>query len=112
MIKVIVVPEKTDFIKSTIYSLEAYINKTLGVPQLKKHNVKYFAPFWLDKNNRGVDRIFHIKSMKNNVIYLGNSFILNKKWVNIGQTRVFEYEPLASFGFIEIKDGLLTIPNE
>jgi len=107
MINIIVVPETSDFIKSTIYSLEVYINKTLGVPQIKKRNVKYLAPFWLDKNKRGVDRVFYIKSMKNNKICLGNSFVLDNNWDKISQTRKFEYAHLESFGFIEIKDGIL-----
>jgi hypothetical protein len=107
MINVIVVPEINEYIKSTAYDLEVYINKEIGLPKLKENKAKYLAPFWLDEKNRGVDRIYHITGIKDNVIYLGNSFVLKKRWTNAGQTRKFEYHPLESFDFVEISDGLL-----
>jgi hypothetical protein len=108
MINVIVVPENDEFKYDVTHNLEVYINKDIGQPKLQERNVKYLAPFWLNKAEYGVDRLYHIVSVVDNVIYLGNSFILNEIWNKAGQTRKFEYHSLDSFNFVEIKDGLLT----
>lgn len=110
-INVIVVPEKREYIQDTTFLNEIYINSDLGEPRLKERNAKYVAPFWLDEKEQGVDRIYHILEMNSfqhaHVIRLGNSFILDRKWQNMGGHRKFEYHELNDFGFAEIKDGLL-----
>jgi len=111
MINVIVVPENDEFKYDVTHNLVVYINKDLGQPRLEDRNVKYLAPFWLNKDEYGVDRLYHITLVEDNVIYLGNSFILEEKWNRAGQTRKFEYHPLESFNFVEIKEGLLTYYN-
>jgi len=50
MISVIVVPQNREDLKLDILEGDViYINKKLGEPQLKKHNAKYCAPFFLKK---------------------------------------------------------------
>ena len=110
-INVIVVPEKTEFIKDTSYHNEIYINKNLGIPKLKERNTKYCAPFWLDENPQGANRVYHILDTYDNgdctVLVLGNSFVIDHLWNKLGSNRKYEYHLLESFNFIEIKDGLL-----
>ena len=112
-VNVIVVPEKREYIHDTTYLNEIYVNKKLGKPNLKGNNAKYIAPFWLDEDEQGVNRIYHIlddeprEEKDAYVIPLGNSFVLEKKWNSMGNHRKFEYHSLNKFGFAEIKDGLL-----
>lgn len=111
-IKVIVVPEDDYFAKRAAYQEEIYINKKLGNPLLKKHNAKYAAPYWLNKDKRGVRRVYHIIDVfddgQSTVLKLGNSFLLDEAWDNMGNVRKFEYHSLEKFNFVEVKDGLLT----
>jgi len=107
-INVIVVPETEDFSHHVSHENVVWINKNLGTPKLKERNVKYVAPFWLSEENKGVDRIYHIKEVRNgNELVLGNSFVLSEIWSAMGNHRKFEYHPLESFNFVEISDGLL-----
>ena len=110
-INVIVVPEKKEFIKSTTYKDEIYITKNLGVPKLQENNAKYVAPFWLDENHQGVNRVFHIKKVHSRddctVLELGNSFLLDHVWNNMSNHRSFSYHDLSDFNLKEITDGLL-----
>lgn len=107
MINVIVVPEKEEYIEHVSHRNIVWINKDLGTPNLEGRNAKYLVPFWCTNENRGAKRIYHILDIKDNEITLGNSFVINKDWDNMGQYRKFEYHPLESFDFIEVKDGFL-----
>lgn len=112
-INVIVVPENPKFIQDATYYHQIYINSELGEPNLKGRNAKYVAPFWLKEKQQGVDRVYHIKDMVLAddkscwIINLGNAFVLDQVWNNMGNHRKFEYHDLSKFGFVEIKDGLL-----
>lgn len=114
-INVIVVPEKGQFIQDATFSHQIYINSDLGEPNLKGRNAKYIAPYWLDVQEPGVDRVYAIEDMNRSddgscwIITLGNSFVLNKKWKGMGNHRKYEYHNLIDFGFVEIKDGLLML---
>jgi hypothetical protein len=77
------------------------------VPKLEEHNARYLAPYWITEDIRGVNRLYHILDISDNEITLGNSFVLDKVWDDIGQYRKFEYHPLKSFNFIELKEGIL-----
>ncbi len=112
MINVIVVPETDDFKESVSHGSVVWINSNIGVPKLEGNNAKYLAPYWITDNFRGVNRVYHILDhYKCNdgtyEIVLGNSFVLNDVWDNIGNPRKFEYHRLSEFGFAEITDGLL-----
>ena len=108
---VIVVPEKEAFAKATSHDNEIYINKNLGTPNLVGRNTKYVAPFWLDEDEKGARRVYHIlgtyDTVDCTVLILGNSFVLKEVWSNMGNHRKFEYHPLVSFDLVEIKEGLL-----
>lgn len=112
---VIVVPEKEAFERSTTYINEIYINKKLGIPNFKKYEAEYIAPFWLNEEKQGVRRVYHIWNHYDHedctIIELGNSFILknNEIWNKVGNKRRFEYHRLSSFGLVEIKEGLLDL---
>ena len=107
---VIVVPETEEFEHDVSHRNVVWINKNLGVPQLKERDARYLAPFWTGPA-RGVNRVYHIVDVRDAVgsteIELGNSFVVSSKWKNMGQPRRFEYHPLAAFGFTEIRPGLL-----
>ena len=108
---VIVVPETEKFIGPVSHEGLVWINLDLGVPNLKGQNAKYLAPYWISGKMKGANRIYQIVSVdddgESTIIKLGNSFLLNEPWNNIGQHRRFEYHPLSSFGMKELKDGLL-----
>ena len=108
---VIAVPEKKGFEKATSHDNEIYINKKLGVPNLKGRNTHYAAPVWLDAKEKGATRVYHILDTYDTsdctVLILGNSFVLKEVWNNMGNNRKFEYHSLESFDFVEIKEGLL-----
>jgi len=108
---VIVVPEKEGFEIPTSHGNEIYINKNLGVPDLKGRNANYAAPFWLNETEKGVRRVYHISRTYDadncTVLVLGNSFILDEVWGNMGNHRKFEYHQLEKFNFVEIKEGIL-----
>ncbi len=110
-INVIVVPEKNTFIKDTSHYNEIYINKNIGIPKLKARNAKYVAPLWIDENPQASNRVYHIintyDTADSTVLVLGNSFVLNEPWNKMGNHRKYEYHLLESFGFIEIKSGIL-----
>lgn len=107
MINVIVVPEKKEYIEHVSHENIVWINKDLGRPKLKERNAKYLVPYWCTNENRGAKRIYHILGIKDNEITLGNSFVIEKEWNKMNQFRKFEYHPLESFNFIEVKDGFL-----
>ena len=102
-----VVPETEDFTFNVSHENVVWINKSLGEPKLKERNAKYLAPYWITDDLRGVNRLYHILNISDNEITLGNSFVLDKIWDNMGQYRKFEYKPLKSFNFIELRDGIL-----
>ena len=110
-INVIVVPENPQFIQDATYYHQIYINSELGKPNLEGRNAKYVAPYWLEE--QGVNRVYYIEQMDLSddktcwILTLGNSFVLDKKWNEMGSHRKFEYHDLAGFGFVEIKDRLL-----
>lgn len=111
MINVIVVPETDEFKEHVSHSSVVWINKNIA-PRLVDNNAKYLAPYWITDNFRGVNRIFHILSHYKcddgtYEIILGNSFVLNEAWDNMGSPRKYEYHKLSEFGFAEITDGLL-----
>jgi hypothetical protein len=112
MIQVIVVPETGEFIHDVSHENVVWINASLGVPNLDGRNARYLAPCWLTEGFRGVNRVFHIRSVTtiengNTEIALGNSFVLDQVWDEMGSPRKFEYHPLEAFGFEELEDGLL-----
>ncbi len=108
-INVIVVPEKNKFAGELYNENIVYINPDLGIANLTGRNVKYLAPFWLEAKEQNVNRLFHIidYDKEQNIIKLGNSFVLFKPWNKMGQSRKFEYHTLESFDFIEVKEGIL-----
>ncbi len=110
-INVIVVPERKDFIEDTSHRNVIYINKNNGIPKLAEHNAKYVAPLWLDEKNKGVNRVYHIIKISESedctILELGNSFLLSKVWLGMGNNRKFEYHGLEKFNFVEIKEGIL-----
>ena len=107
--RVIVVPEDEFFAKRLALEHIIFINKNLGNPKLK--NVRYAAPYILDKNNRGVHRLYHIIEVTHDenstILKLGNSFLLKETWDKMKQFQKFQYENLDDFNLIEIKKGLL-----
>ena len=109
MSNVLVVPELEDWSNSLLQGENIFINENLGRPAIEERDVRYVVPYWLDTNR--VHRIYHIQSMDSEppsfVISLGNSYIINNNWNNIGQRRRFEYHSLASFGFREVQPGFL-----
>lgn len=109
MTNVIVVPETEEYRLDVSHGDLVWINRQLGVPQLEANDTRYLAPFWIGEE--GVNRIYHIVDVRDagesTEIGLGNSFVLPSRWTNIGQRRRFEYHPLADFGFLEIRPGLL-----
>ncbi|GIM54572.1 hypothetical protein [Capnocytophaga cynodegmi] len=118
-VNVIVVPQSDEYTFDVSHNGTVWINGNLGTPRLDERNVKYLAPYWLNPDNRGVYRIYHILehyklNNENNTyeIILGNSFVLDNKWDNVGNSRRFEYHKLKDFGFVEIKDGLLLDVNK
>ncbi len=110
MTNVIVVPEIQEFRLDVSHRDVVWINRQLGVPQLTYNDARYLAPFWIGVDE-GVSRVYHIVGVRerdeSTEISLGNSFVLLSRWINIAQRRRFEYHPLADFGFLEIKPGLL-----
>jgi hypothetical protein len=119
MITVIVVPETAEFSMDVSHGDVLYINQNIGVPQLKNHNALYAAPFWLNQQNQGVERVYHIIRHGRHKdghyeIFLGNSFLLNRElpWNNMGNHRKFEYHALADFGMMELMPGYLIPMNE
>lgn len=113
-IRVIVVPETEDFTHYVSHENVVGINTKLGTPDLIGRNAKYLAPYWITKNFRGVNRIYHIlNALKdkngNTCIELGNSFVTNKPWDNMGQLVRFEYHDLSEFNFEEIQNGILKL---
>ena len=110
MTNVIVVPETEEYQLDVSHRYVVWINRNLGVPQLEDNEARYLAPFWIWENE-GVNRVYHIVDVRDagesTEIELGNSFVLPSRWTNIGQKRRFEYHPLAHFGFLEIRPGLL-----
>jgi len=109
MINVIVVPEVESFKIDVSYRNVVWINKNIGTPRLKERNARYLVPYWLTKDIKGVNRIYHIEGFdpKNNEIILGNSFIIRNSWDKMGNHRKYEYHTLESFDFVEVKEGLL-----
>lgn len=109
MINVIVVPETDEFREDLFHNEVIYINEALGQPNLEGRTVKYIAPFLLTEKK--VLRLYHILDIKHispsYEIYLGNSFLMEEPWDNMGQRRKFEYHPLREFKFIELKEGFL-----
>ena len=108
-IHVIIVPEKDEYAEDLFYYDTVYINPALGKPRLKERNAKYLAPLLLSNEEHSVTRIFHILEFDKvkSIIIVGNSFVLDKPWNQIGQNRRFEYVPLEDFGFVEINNGIL-----
>lgn len=111
MIHVIVVPETDDFKEHVSHDDRVFINLNLGIPKLKDRNARYVAPCWIEGGKRGVRRIYHILSTfddgQSTVLRLGNSFLLDEAWNDMGQARRFEYHPLKSFGYVEVQEGAL-----
>ncbi len=109
MSNVIVVPEKSEFWEDLFQGEVIYINENLGEPQLESRGVRYIAPYLLDADR--VFRVYHISEIRyvkpSYEIYLGNSFLVQNEWRNMGQTRRFEYHRLSDFGFVEQRPGFL-----
>lgn len=109
MPKVIVVPETEEFKLHVSHENVVWITTNLGIPQLDEHDARYLAPFWLSEP-RGVSRLYHIQRNKiktddqSTDIPLGNSFVLETPWTDMGQVRRFEYHDLASFGLRELEE--------
>ena len=113
-VHVLVVPEKEIYFEELYHDNFIWINADHGQPQLEKRQARYCAPFFLEGSKLGVHRIFHIKDCKltdSETVYrleLGNSFYVKyNSDFKMGQKVRFEYHTLASFGFAEIKPGLL-----
>ncbi len=110
MANVIVVPETKEFRLDVSHRNLVWVSKKLGIPKLKHRQANYLAPFWIGEDE-GVSRLYHIVGAEDcpetTDLILGNSFVLPTKWTAAGQRRRFEYHPLTSFGFVEIKPGLL-----
>jgi hypothetical protein len=113
MINVIVVPENDNFKIDVSYRNIVAFEKNTQIPGLKEHNAKYLAPYWLTKNFKGVNRIFHIEGLdpETNEIKLGNSFVLKNSWDQMSNHRNYELHCLESFNLIEVNEGYL-IPGE
>ncbi|MCG2760073.1 MAG: hypothetical protein L6407_02520 [Candidatus Delongbacteria bacterium] len=113
MINVIVVPENDNFKIDVSYRNIVGIDKNIGIPNLEQQNAKYLAPYWLSKDFKGVNRIYHIEGFdsKTNEIKLGNSFILKNSWNQMGNHRKFEYHSLESFNFVEVNEGYLILES-
>jgi len=112
MKQVIVVPETDKFTHPVSHESVVWINSNLGSPNLTGRDVQYLAPYWITEKFRGVDRVYHISNVSKNedgttTIQLGNSFVIDKPWDKMGQTRKFEYHSLTEFGLEEIEKGLL-----
>jgi len=114
MISVIIVPETKDFEFNVSHENIIWINKNLGCPKLENRNTNYCIPFWIKEGY--ANRIFHIIDFQfdsnDRYIKLGNSFLLPKKWTNIGQNRRFEYHNLKEFELTEIIPGILMPINQ
>jgi len=114
-IQVIVVPENNEFKHDVSHDLVVYTNKNIGKPQIVERNAKYLVPYWLDKHY--ADRIYEIRPFQVYeeetcfVINLGNSFLLEKKWNNMGNKLHYEYWSLSEFGMKEVSNGIL-VPND
>lgn len=110
MSNVIVVPETEGFEHDVSHRNLVWITTSLGKPKVEEREVNYLAPFWLGENE-GVNRIYDIRDLRDSrgvtEFHLGNSFVLENNWTNLGQRRRFEYHPLSVFRFIEIRPGLL-----
>ena len=110
MTKVMIVPETDEYALDVSHSNTVWVTKALGTPRLDEHRASYLAPLWL-KEPSGVTRLYHILDVTDighaTEISLGNSFVLPIRWDAPGQRRRFEYNDLSSFGFVEIKPGLL-----
>ncbi|GAB3866082.1 hypothetical protein GCM10028824_06120 [Hymenobacter segetis] len=110
MIHVMVVPETEEFKDFVKHDDLIFINLNLGVPNFAGWQARYAAPYWIS-GERGVKRIYHIKSVTNDgqstVLALGNSFVLDEAWDEMEQARRFAYFPLKNFGFVEVQEGVL-----
>ncbi|MGI4788407.1 MAG: hypothetical protein ACRYFS_06100 [Janthinobacterium lividum] len=110
MSNVLIVPETEDFKLHVSHHNIVWVTKKLGVPRLEQQNASYFAPFWIGENE-GVNRIYHIREVRDNPenteYTLGNSFVLDHTWTDIGQRRRFEYRSLSIFGLREQEPGIL-----
>ena len=77
---------------------------------MRHREANYLASFW-SGDNEGDTRRFHVTELRDTQdsteLVLGNSFVLPSNCTDIGQRRRFEYHPLATFGFVEIRPGLL-----
>ncbi len=111
MIHVLVVPEIDEFKESVSHEDTILINLSLGNPKLKHWNARYVAPCWIYGSEPGIRRIYHILDVSNDgqstVLKLGNSFLLDKVWNGMGQSRRFEYHGLKYFGFVDVQEGFL-----
>ena len=110
MPNVIVVPETEDFRIDVSHHSRVWINTALGVPQLEGRDARYVAPCWLGESP-GVNRVYHVLSLapieEATELVLGNSFVVNPIWDQMGQHRRFEYHDLRAFNLAEIRPGLL-----
>ena len=111
MIQVIVVPETNEFKEDVSHENIVYVSLKLGVPNLDGRDARYVAPCWLHAEEPGVRRIYHILSTfndgQNTILRLGNSFLLEKVWNGMGQSRRYEYHALKSFDYVEVQEGYL-----
>ena len=112
MPQVIVVPETDEYKLHVSHENVVWINSRLGIPNLNGRNVHYLAPYWITAGFRGVNRVYHIANVRQSedgttIINLGNSFVIDEPWNNMGQPVRFEYHSLSKFGLEEIEEGLL-----
>ena len=111
MIQVIVVPQTDEFKEDVSHNDMVYINLNLGEPNLGGRDARYAAPCWLYADKPGVRRVYQILSTftdgQSTVLRLGNSFLLDEVWNDMGQSRRYEYHPLKNFGYVEVQKGHL-----
>jgi hypothetical protein len=112
MPQVIVVPETNEFTHHVSHESVVWINANLGTPRLDARDVRYLAPYWITPGFRGTNRVYHITSVSQSaegttIIQLGNSFVTQGVWNEMGNARRFEYHELSGFGLEEIEHGLL-----
>lgn len=114
MVTVLIVPETEQYAFNVSHENLVWVNKKLGVPDLRKHNTRYIAPLWL-REPAGINRVYHIRKTNHledcTEYLLGNSFVLDNPWNNPAQRRRFEYLPLSDLGFSELQDGVLICKN-
>lgn len=112
---VVVVPVTEGFQLEVLHDDLITIARDLGIPRVFEREVRYLAPYCLE-GRRGAWRLYYIRSAVlgtlNTEILVGNSFVLNEPWEDIGEQIQVEYHPLSTFGLKERYHGMLQLLSE